>query len=501
MLPYSFIGKWDYTNPATPVAVNIPMTDKPDWIYVKNLTNWGDGSVQTAIESEWYSSMAQGSYIQMGQGGSAGGGSYGYAYALTPQTVASYTALGTGEVLFDAVGPSVGVSTTLGQSDIVVANAGTYLVTFQVSGTGPNQFAIFVNDVPQQSTVGGSGAGTQQNSISSILTLPAGAVINLVNYVTGSGVALASTVGGTQPNVTANVTISQLAAATGSSVALSQGTTGGFTFVDQTNPPTYSKVSITAVSGTTFVVSTANTAGIAVGDLVRLINVVGAHELSGILFQVTAVSAGVSVTLGFASTAQAAYGTTYGNGTTGFMQKVYPGFMYPGSRQVLFISQATQAKVYFARQNDFTPGELVDFQIPVPYGMIQMSNLTATPVAGGTLNNPGAARVLVVTNTASESSITLDYDTTGFTAFVYPSSATFAGGPSPAVCFPAGSGIVPLNGSATIPQSPPGTNLQDAFDNKAQYVMNLGTNVVGAANAHMVVMAFKADFNNAITNA
>jgi len=31
--------------------------------------------------------------------------------------------------------------------------------------------------------------------------------------------------------------------------------------------------------------------------------------------------------------------------------------------------------------------------------------------------------------------------------------------------------------------------------------MNLGTSVVGAANANMVVMAFKADFNNAITNA
>ena len=35
----------------------------------------------------------------------------------------------------------------------------------------------------------------------------------------------------------------------------------------------------------------------------------------------------------------------------------------------------------------------------------------------------------------------------------------------------------------------------------AQYVMNLGTSVVGVASANMVVMAFKADFNNAITNA
>lgn len=357
-LPYSFIGKWDYTNPATPVAVNVPMTDKPDYVLVKNLTNWGDTTAVTSIESEWFSSMTQGSFISMDQ-------------TITTNALTSNT-----------------------------------------------------------------------------------------------------------------------------------GTSAGFTFVDQTNPPTYAKVAIsTGVNGSTFVVTTATTTGISVGDFVRLINMTSGHELSGFLFQVTAVSAGVSFTLGYAATAATAKGSTYGNSTVGFYQKVYPGFMYPAARQVLFITQAAQAKVYFARQNDFTPGEMVDFNIPVPYGMTQLSFLTgkATSVTGGA--KAGPARVLVVTNTATESSITLDYDTTGFTAFTYPTSANFAGGASPPTCFPAGSGVVPLNGSSTIPQSPPGTNLVDAFDNRSQYVMNLGLSVVGPASANMVVMAFKADFNNAITNA
>jgi hypothetical protein len=356
-LPFSFIGKWDYVNPATPVAVNIPMTDKPDWVIVKNITNWGDTTAVTSIESEWFSSMAQGSYIS--------------------------------------------------EDQTVTTNA----------------------------------------------------------------------------------------------LASNAGASGGFTFVDQTNPPTFSKVAITAVTGTSFVVSTGTTTGINVGDLVRLINVTGALELTGFLYQVTAVSAGVSITLGYAATAETARGVTYGSGTTGFYQKVYPGFMYPGERQIMFISKATQAKVYFARQNDFTPGEMVDFQIPVPYGMTQLSNLTGNALSPVSGNKPGPARVLVSTNTATESSITIDYDTTGFTTFTYPSSANYVLGASPPTCFPAGSGIVPLNGSATIPQSPPGTNLVDAFDNRAQYVMNLGLNVVGPASAAMVVMAFKADFNNAITNA
>lgn len=360
-MPFSFIGKWNYTNPATPVAVNVPMTDRPDWVFVKDLTNWGAATTAVAASySEWYSGMAQGSYLGQGQINAA-----------------------------------------------IPANATLYA---------------------------------------------------------------------------------------------SRGTTGGFTFIDQTRPPTYTPVAITAVNGTTFVVSTGSTAGIAVGDFVRLVNVVGAHELSSILFQVTAFTANTSLTLGMAATAVSA-GWTIASGTTGFYQKVYPGFMYPRLRPVLYISQATQAKVYFGTPNDFTPGELVDFQIPTPYGMTQLSNLTGDPKNINGLNPSGAARVLVVTNTATESSITLDFDTTGFTAFVYPTSALIANGASPATCFPAGAGVVPLNGSATIPLSPPGTNLLAAQDNRAQFVMNLGTSVVGAASASMVVMAFKADFNNAITNA
>lgn len=362
MLPYSFIGCGTYTNPATIVAQNIALTDQPDWFFVKDKTNWGaQSTAANPIYAEWFSSMAPGSYLALGQPSSTGAG------------VATYA---------------------------------------------------------------------------------------------------------------------------------SQGTSGGFTFIDQTNPPTFAKVAITAINGTTFVVSTGTTTGINVGDTIRLINVVGAQEISGPnLYQVTAVSAGVSITLGYGATAASA-GLTIANGTTGFYQKVYPGNFYPNLLPVAYITQAAQAKVYFFRQNNFTVGELVDFQIPTPYGMTALSNLTGQAGSGALTSMPsGAARVLVVTNTASESSITINYNTTGLPAFVYPTSANYALGASPAVCFPAGSGIVPLNGSPTIPLSPPGTNLLDAFDNHNQYIMNIGLSVVGVANAAMEWFAFKADFNNAITNA
>jgi len=363
MLPFSFIGSWSYTNPATPVAVNIPMTAKPDWVFVKDVTNWGaQSTAANPVYAEWFSAtMPQGSYLALGQPSATG------------------------------------------------ASVTTYA---------------------------------------------------------------------------------------------SQGTSGGFSFIDQSNPPTYTKVAITAVNGTTFVVSTGNTAGISVGDTVRLINVVGAQQISGPnLYQVTAVSANTSITLGYAASAVSA-GLSVANGTTGFFQKVYPGQFLPNTLPVAYITQAAQATVYFFRQNPYTPGELVDFQIPTPYGMTQLSNLTGHSGSGALTSNPsGAARVLSVTNSATVSSIVIDVDTTGFTAFQFPTSAAFAGGASPAVCMPAGSGVVPYAGSATIPASPPGTNLVDAFDNRSQYVMNIGASAVGVANATMVVMAFKADFVNGITNA
>lgn len=362
MLPYSFMGSWTYTNAATPVAQNIPMTAKPDWVFVKDITNWGaQSTAANPVYSEWFSSMARGSYLAMGQ-------------------------------------PSA----------------------------------------------------------------------------TGASVTLYAT----------------------------SGTSGGFSFIDQTNLPTFAKVAITAVNGTTFVASTSDTSGLNVGDLVRLINVTGAQQISGSnLYQITAISANTSITLGYAASAVGA-GLTVVSGTTGFYQKVYPNQFLPNTLPVAYITRAAQATVYFFRQNPYTPGELVDFQIPASYGMTQLSNLTKNSGSGPFSSNPsGAARVLSVTNSATVSSITIDVDTTGFTAFQFPTSAAFAGGPSPAVCMPAGSGVVPLNGSATIPASPPGTNLMDAFDNRSQYIMNIGTSAVGVANATMQVFAFKADFVNAISNA
>ena len=248
----------------------------------------------------------------------------------------------------------------------------------------------------------------------------------------------------------------------------------GISTYDTANPPVFAALASTAVTGNagTFIVSMANTGSIAVGDYVVLYNQAGEQQISGYRFQVTAVTANVSITLGY----MASSGMTFAAAaTTGFVKKIIPNRMYPRKKFIANITQATQAVIFFTEKNDFTPGEIVGIRVPF------ISSSEPTMIQANNLD----VRVLSVTNSATVSSITVDLDTTGFTAFAFPLSATAAAGVSPAMVVPSASGVVPFNGSATIPQQPPGTNLLDSFDNRNVQVIHLGPglfNVSGHAS-------------------
>lgn len=254
--------------------------------------------------------------------------------------------------------------------------------------------------------------------------------------------------------------------------------TGGFTFIDTANPPSYAALATTAITGIagTFVVSMANTGSIAVGDYVRLYGTTGELQIAGYSFQVTAVTTNVSITLGYMATS----GITFAaDATAGFVKKYIPNRMYPRYAYIANITKAAQAKVYFTAKNDFTPGEILGFRVSEDFGMLEMNLLHA--------------RVLTVVNSATESSVVLDLDSSGFTTFAYPTSAVAAAGVSPAVAVPSASGVVPDNGSASVPQIPEGMNLLDAFDNRNKYLMDMGANVITSAEAVYDWVAIKYD--------
>jgi hypothetical protein len=107
---------------------------------------------------------------------------------------------------------TAGFAHGLGSPNITVINEGAYKVTFSVSGTEPNQFALFINGVVVAESVYGSGAGTQQNTGQAILAIEANDVITLVNHTSAAAVTLAAAppIGGTATAVNASILFQKL---------------------------------------------------------------------------------------------------------------------------------------------------------------------------------------------------------------------------------------------------------------------------------------------------
>ena len=103
-----------------------------------------------------------------------------------------------------------GITHLPGTPGITITSPGTYLVTFSVSGTEPNQFALFVNGSPVPEAVYGSGAGTKQNNGQAIITLATNDVLTLQNHSSAAAVGLPSVTGGTQANINASIVLEKL---------------------------------------------------------------------------------------------------------------------------------------------------------------------------------------------------------------------------------------------------------------------------------------------------
>ena len=131
---------------------------------------------------------------------------YAYIYNLTVQDVGVED-----DVVFDTNGIlTLGFTHAPLSSIIVIVEEGIYKVDFSVSGTEPNQFALFLNGVVVPGTVYGSGAGTQQNTGQAIFPIGAGDALTLRNHSSAAAVGLASVIGGTQANVNASISILKL---------------------------------------------------------------------------------------------------------------------------------------------------------------------------------------------------------------------------------------------------------------------------------------------------
>jgi len=200
---------------------------------------------------------------------------------------------------------------------------------------------------------------------------------------------------------------------------------GGFTLYDpsgQTSgalPLLGNPVATTASTNATRpVVSTASTAGISVGTVVRLSNT-AQTDINGQDFVVGAVTANTSFTLMGASNALAtAPGAIGGAGFYRIVNNANTTLFYPRRRLITNITQAVNGQVSTSIAHGLTPGQEVRFNIPAVSGMIQLNPQIT--------NNyfPASSSVsAIVVSIVDDYNFTININTTSYTAFTYPTIA------------------------------------------------------------------------------
>jgi hypothetical protein len=252
-------------------------------------------------------------------------------------------------------------------------------------------------------------------------------------------------------------------------------TSGGFRVYNTANPPVYSALGLSAITAAdpAEVTVDSSTGDLVDGDVVRLVNTTGMLQVSGYEFEVNNVVADTTFELNLDASNFAAAATD------GEFRLILPSKFYPRRRFIVpldgnaGITQAANAVVSLSVTHDFTVGEKVRLKVPSAYGMGEA--------------NDKLASVLAVT----QYTVTLDLDTSGFSAFAIPTSADYAAGLTPAQLLPAGAG--PEQGA-----NPPGVPSDAAYDNRNQYQIVMGSNIITSTEAVYDWVAYKFDRHKAL---
>ena len=194
----------------------------------------------------------------------------------------------------------------------------------------------------------------------------------------------------------------------------------------------------------------------AIGNIVRIYGTTGMLQIAGMDFSVTALGSG-TFTLGYLNAS--GFSTAASAGNYVLLSSDY--MFYPRNRYITNITQASSAVITMSVTHGFTVGQDVRINVPSAFGMTQISGQIGTITAINTTNN----------------TITVNINSTGYTAFAFPTSATAAGG----VTFPQ---VIPVGEAATSPYQ---NLLDDATHNTAYYGLTFGTAVQTSGSTYQWV--------------
>ena len=222
------------------------------------------------------------------------------------------------------------------------------------------------------------------------------------------------------PSFAANSAIEWYKSNTSSNVLnMNLVTTGGFNYVTS-YPAPEAAVTGTAISQAVgAVVTMTNTYNN--GDKVVLYNTTGMAQIGGMAFTISSVSGSGFTLLGLDSSGFAAAATAVTARRVSPVMPVEPEFLY-----ITGITQAAQAVVTVSTAHNYVVGQKVVFQIPSSFGMVQ-------------LNNENLNGIPAVVTAVGTYTLTVNVNSTGFTAFAFPASTASPTTPLFATLAPAGS--------------------------------------------------------------
>lgn len=191
--------------------------------------------------------------------------------------------------------------------------------------------------------------------------------------------------------------------------------TNGFTYV--TTAPIVEAPAAAAITAITAanpaVVAQTNT--YSNGDYVRIYNTTGMLQIGGMVFQISSVSGSGYTLAGLPATASNGFASAATAGNTRRVSKyaaVDPEFMF-----VTNISTASQAVVSTSVDPSlyYVIGNKIHFSVPSSFGMSEINQLTGTILA---------VNAVSATANIGAYNVTVDIDSSAFTAFAFPASTS-----------------------------------------------------------------------------
>ena len=151
------------------------------------------------------------------------------------------------------------------------------------------------------------------------------------------------------------------------------------------------------------------------GDIIRIYNTTGMLQAGGIDVQISSASGTGYTLLGLPATASNGFAAAATAGNTRRISQY--SAVEPESITITNISQASSAVVSTSIDpaNYYAVGMKIHFNVPLSCGMVEMDQLTGTITA---VNGTAASGNIGAYN------VTVDINSTAFTAFAYPASAT-----------------------------------------------------------------------------